>query len=224
MLHAATLHTKNCRHCGKHFTFTSKHRNAAYCGMECAASHRRKAPKIKICPACLGQYLSPCRKSVYCSHKCYAAHLRSMPGKTVQQLLEGKYEIVGECWVWTGYIEKNGYGRAYAGDHGTRKTMWAHIFVYHVLVGPTPPGLELDHKCRNRSCVNPDHLELVTHLENVRRGVAFRTQCKHGHPYGISTPTDKHGSRICLMCRADHNAALRQRRRLARQARAQNQG
>lgn len=69
------------------------------------------------------------------------------------------------CWIWI--AGKNvGYGQYFAWGR-----MWgAHRFVYTLLVGPVPDGLELDHLCRVRACVNPDHLEPVTHEENVRRG------------------------------------------------------
>lgn len=70
------------------------------------------------------------------------------------------------CWVWQLSVDRNGYGVVKV-DSRTRK---AHTIAYERVYGSVPDGLELDHVCRNRRCVNPDHLEAVTHTVNVRRG------------------------------------------------------
>jgi hypothetical protein len=75
------------------------------------------------------------------------------------------------CWTWTGAGGDGDYGAVwYQGS--TRK---AHVVVYELLVGPVPAGLELDHLCRVKHCVRPDHLEPVTHAENMRRTVRAAT-------------------------------------------------
>ena len=106
----------------------------------------------------------------------------------------------GQCWLWTGAIGPTGYGSC----RWKRKTRAAHRLVYEHLIGPVPEGLELDHLCKTRHCVNPAHLEPVTHAENLRRGINYwrdRTHCISGHEYTAETirwrPT---GHRICRIC------------------------
>jgi hypothetical protein len=85
----------------------------------------------------------------------------------------------GECIVWTGCTAQ-GYGRLTFQGRG----YLTHRAAYEIARGPVPKGMTLDHLCRNRACMNPDHLEPVTRGENVRRGVPFRehrTVCLHGH-------------------------------------------
>lgn len=92
---------------------------------------------------------------------------------------------LGQCWIWTGTINNKGYGAIKRDD----KVVGAHRAAYELLVGPIPKGLDLDHLCRNPPCINPSHMEPVTHRENVMRGVgacalnARKTECKHGHSF-----------------------------------------
>lgn len=107
------------------------------------------------------------------------------------------------CWEWTGPLQPNGYGITWM--NGRR--IVAHRALYAALVGQVPDGLELDHLCRVRCCVNPAHLELVTHGENVRRGLkgyGARTTCKRGL-HDITNPENVYvarttGNRQCLPC------------------------
>ena len=117
------------------------------------------------------------------------------------------------CWPWLAALDRKGYGAFYDGYRMRR----AYRFGYEALVGPIPSGLELDHLCRNRGCVNPSHLEPVTHSENVRRGGnALKVSCPTGHPYDRVDP--KTGGRRCRRChavvelgrRADRTPAQRQ--------------
>mgnify|MGYP001608992284 FL=1 len=77
-----------------------------------------------------------------------------------------KIDSVSDCWNWVMGKTRNGYGRRWVNG----KHAMAHRIIYEQLKGPIPEGLSLDHLCRNPSCVNPNHLESVTHTENVRRG------------------------------------------------------
>jgi hypothetical protein len=104
------------------------------------------------------------------------------------------------CWLWTGPVDRRGYGR-------TLQTQ-AHRLAYELFIGPLSADLEVDHLCRNKLCVNPDHLEAVTHRENVLRGnapsaiYARQTHCRRGHPFdGDNLGFTKSGHRVCLACR-----------------------
>ena len=73
------------------------------------------------------------------------------------------------CWLWMGCVHKDGYAKISSGQN-------AHRVSYSLFVCEAPKGMDIDHKCKNRSCVNPDHLEAVTHKENVRRRDLNRTR------------------------------------------------
>lgn len=114
------------------------------------------------------------------------------------------------CWLWTGYIHPRKYG--YFFDSVLRRHKLAHRVAYVALVGPIDPGKELDHLCRTPACVNPAHLEQVTHRVNVLRGYEHRvkTHCPSGHPYAgdnlyIQTKKSGKTQRVCKACRADNN-------------------
>lgn len=107
---------------------------------------------------------------------------------------------IGGCWEWTGpVIRTSGYGQF--------KSTVAHRFVYELLVEPIPPKMQLDHLCRNRLCVFPPHLEVVTSRENTMRSSSWaaenarRTQCHRGHAFdGANTYVDPRGHRRCREC------------------------
>lgn len=90
------------------------------------------------------------------------------------------------CWVWRGARKQLGYGLYRVGA----KLKQAHRVAYELMVGPIPDGLVLDHLCRNPECVNPAHLEPVTHQENIRRGYAAKRARQSGGGNGQTTASD----------------------------------
>jgi hypothetical protein len=139
--------------------------------------------------------------------------------RTLQPVLERlllRVKKTKNCWIWQGCKAK-GYGVIGVGRRGG-KQRGAHIVLYELTVGPVPQGMELDHLCRNRACVRPDHLEPVTHQENCLRGmaptaIAFRTNlCLRGHSFTEDNTYWHRGKRGCKICR---NAARERWRKRA---------
>jgi hypothetical protein len=113
---------------------------------------------------------------------------------------------VNGCWEWTKGKDIKGYGRCSMFFGGRREQM-AHRVSYLLFKGDIPEGLSLDHLCRNRKCVNPDHLEPVTNHENILRGEggaginARKTHCIHGHEFTPeNTIIRSVGGRSCRIC------------------------
>ena len=130
--------------------------------------------------------------------------------------LRGAWDVAPNgCWEWNRARDDLGYGRTW--DVSLYRMTEAYRLVYRLFVGPIPDGLEIDHRCRNPSCVNPHHLEPVTHAENMRRirGVNRMTECKWGHPMvGGNIYVSHRGKRLeCRTCRNRSNIASKRRKR-----------
>lgn len=128
------------------------------------------------------------------------------------------------CWLWTGCVDEPGYG--HFSSRRVDQTSRAHRWAWMLYRGPIPKGFFIDHICRVRSCVNPDHLRVVTprvnSLENsVSLAVvnAAKTHCKHGHAFDrANTRPDDNGNRVCRACRRDIKRRWRWRKQAIRRA------
>lgn len=111
-----------------------------------------------------------------------------------------RYKVAPDgCWLWQGCLSQNGYGRI--------NKDYAHRAMYEILMGPIPSRMVIDHLCRVRHCVNPDHMEIVTRGENILRGVghgareARQTHCKRGHLLIREVRcVTRPNRRICMPC------------------------
>lgn len=142
------------------------------------------------------------------------------PARPVIERVSEKYVVNPEtgCWEWIGQINAYGYGKISIGSKtdGTAFKAMAHRVAYELLVGPIPDGLDLDHLCRNRRCINPAHLEPVTRQVNLLRGEtlparnAAKTHCVRGHELaGDNVIHQKTGKRWCRECRRAHDRKRR---------------
>mgnify|MGYP001602375148 FL=1 len=123
------------------------------------------------------------------------------------------------CWLWTGEKNGGGYGYFYVSILPRRKT-GAHRYLYGVLRGPFPSGMQSDHLCRNHSCVNPEHIEPVSRRTNILRGVgptalhARQTHCIYSHPLDeANTYITPQGVRQCRACNRRRNREYEARRK-----------
>lgn len=120
------------------------------------------------------------------------------------------------CWIWLKALDSKGYGNLCV---GARKFIGAHRLAYQLHTGRDCDGLDIDHRCRVRSCINPLHLEAVSHRENMLRGdtlaakLARRTVCPKGHLLSGENLFQTDKFRRCRQCAADRARAFRAARR-----------
>jgi hypothetical protein len=119
-----------------------------------------------------------------------------------------KYKRAGDCWLWTGPLDRDGYGYFYF----RRRSRRAHRVSWFLHRGPIPTGMVVNHACKNRNCVNPQHLELLTTRENSLQDSvspaalnARKTRCPQGHEYDRVYG----GQRYCSVCEAAKSRRLR---------------
>lgn len=122
--------------------------------------------------------------------------------RLISRVVETPGPLDTPCWITNCRTTKRGYAMIDQGDRSHR----VHRVTYEASRGPVPQGLELDHLCRVRACCNPQHLEAVTHQENMRRAFeatgtgTYATHCLAGHEFTPATTLPNHGGRSCRVC------------------------
>ena len=146
--------------------------------------------------------------------------LRAQRGEAVPDFLQPYVEVgIDGCWLWKMQLNEWGYGKKQFGRKSQRRVWLAHRWAYSVLVGPIPDGLELDHLCRVRHCVNPAHLEPVNGSTNRDRSAPHGfhsrlwTHCKRGHPFNHANTYRLDGKRSCRVCQRAAVARYQKRKR-----------
>ena len=160
---------------------------AASSTVTASAANPRRTPRAGVPPIGSGDRILrlglcrscglPCRRADALCMKCYRGQLRTSAELTFEERFWSKVDATGDCWLWTAALNSGGYGAF--------RSRPAHRVAYELLVGPIQDTL--DHLCRNRRCVNPDHLEPVSSVENVMRGESIaarnarKATCQRGH-------------------------------------------
>jgi hypothetical protein len=130
----------------------------------------------------------PDTREGYCPCGCgnpNAGYLRGHQNRKVKYYVDKD----SGCWIWTANLNSGGYGQL---SFKGRRAQSAHRVMYEQLRGPIPEGLDLDHICRRRNCVNPDHLRPVTRAENIRAGIKPRLdpnsvrEIRRAHQAGVT--------------------------------------
>lgn len=211
---------KPCAQCGAHLPIDASGRGGRqpgrrFCSSKCQNDHRnasKRTPRVVVCDRCgksrelitAGVQGQMCRA---CAAAIASTAAADRDRLTVLERLDAStVRHPGGCWIWTGTLYSNGYGSIYVDG----RVSLTHRVSYEIRVSKVPEGLEIDHLCRVRSCLNPEHLEPVTHAENMRR--AMRTHCVNGHEFTAENtyrPAD--GKRYCRTCRRQRNREQRER-------------
>jgi HNH endonuclease len=176
-------------------------------------------PRFHICPFCHQSFRPRARTSKYCSRVC-AMKARALPREVRFWRHVEKTET---CWFWTSSLNPGGYGVLKNPVGSTSRYCFAHRLSYEMHHGPIPAGLTIDHLCRVRHCVRPDHLEVVSRGENVLRGESLPAQnrrkqcCINGHAFTpVNTYIRPDGDRGCRTCGAITARRIHARKRQQR--------
>ena len=137
------------------------------------------------------------------------------PSLDPSEIAKGLPWYLSPCWTWLWHKDRSGYGTVFWKGRGQS----VHRVMYELVNGPVPLGLELDHLCRNRACFNPQHLEPVTHRENMVRGYGWagrnnrKTHCPSGHPYDDENTYRTKDGRRCRACHRESALAAYYRKK-----------
>lgn len=143
------------------------------------------------------------------------------PQPTPEERFWSKVEFTDSCWLWTAGVSSSGYG---AFTIHYPKKVSAHRFSYYLTYSVCPPnGYQIDHLCRNKRCVRPDHLEAVTQADNIHRARTSSLYCPREHFMSVENTEWDRGKRVCAEChRARSRHWYAQSGRLQRGLRAQS--
>lgn len=181
------------------------HPTKKYCDYRCSNNAWRKA-QARLCGCGCGERTSSPTREFLVGHR---------PKTPAEDRFWTKVDKSGDCWLWAAHVDPGtGYGKFGIGG----QMVLAHRYSLHISGVEIGEGLHVDHLCRVRRCVRPDHLEPVTQAENIRRGVPFRkvkTHCPQGHAFADHGFTNSAGNQECRACR---RMRARKSRRVARAA------
>lgn len=145
--------------------------------------------------------------------------------KELERLFQ-KIKFKSSCWIWTGATKTGRKNRKNNKRYGVltirNKHMQAHVLTYKCFKGEIPAGLEIDHLCKNTLCVNPEHLEAVTHSENMKRSNSHwkivqinksKKHCPQGHKYNKENTYIHEGQRHCRICLRNRSRVYSEKKR-----------